>query len=31
MSDKIAQRTLDKARKLVELVQATLESTGGTR
>jgi hypothetical protein len=31
MSDKIAQRTLDKARKLVELIGATLESTGGKR
>ena len=31
MSDKIAQRTLDKARKLVELIEATLESTGGKR
>jgi hypothetical protein len=31
MSDKIAQRTLDKARKLVELIEATLESTGGRR
>ena len=31
ISDKIAQRTLDKARKLVELIEATLESTGGTR
>jgi len=31
MSDKIAQRTLDKARKLVGLIAATLESTGGKR
>ena len=29
MSDKIAQRTLDKARKLVRLIEATLESAGG--
>jgi len=29
MSDKIAQRALDKARRLVALVEATLESTGG--
>jgi hypothetical protein len=31
MSDKIAQRTLNKARKLVGLIEATLESTGGKR
>ncbi len=31
MSGKIAQCTLDKARKLVELIEATLESTGGKR
>ena len=31
MSDKIAQRTLDKTRKLVELIGATLASTGGKR
>jgi uncharacterized protein (UPF0332 family) len=31
MSDKIAQRTLDKARKLVSLIEATLESTGDKR
>jgi len=29
MRDKIAQRALDKARRLVALVEATLESTGG--
>jgi hypothetical protein len=29
MSDKIAERALDKSRKLVELIEAALESTGG--
>ncbi|MBI3988889.1 MAG: HEPN domain-containing protein [candidate division NC10 bacterium] len=29
MSEKIAQRALDKSRKLVELIEAALESTGG--
>jgi hypothetical protein len=31
MSDKIAERALDKSRKLVELIEAALESTGGRR
>lgn len=31
MSEKIAQRALDKARKLMDVIQAALESTGGMR
>jgi len=31
MSEKIAQRALDKARKLVELIETALESMGGRR
>jgi hypothetical protein len=31
MSEGIAQRALDKARRLVELIEAALESTGGRR
>jgi uncharacterized protein (UPF0332 family) len=31
MSERIAQRALDKARRLVELIEAALESTGGRR
>jgi uncharacterized protein (UPF0332 family) len=31
MSDKIAERALDRSRKLVELIEAALGSTGGRR